>query len=79
MELNQLITISLIIYVIAGVVAVMIYDALNKIYYEVEVFEGFIVWLFWPIMMILFIAYSLFNIKNGCMRVFENIKYLFKR
>ena len=79
MELGQLIVGGAIIYAIMGVVSVMIYDAMNEINYKMEVFEGFIVWLFWPIMMILFIAYSLYNIKNGCMRVFENIKYLFKR
>lgn len=79
MELNQLITISLIIYAIIGIVSVMIYDAMNEIHYKMEVFEGFIVWLFWPIMMILFIAYFLFNIKNGFIRVFKNTKNLFKR
>lgn len=79
MELGQLVTLSLIIYAILGVVTVMIYDALNEIHYKMEGFEGFIVWLFWPIMMILFIAYSLYNIKNGFIRIFTNIKYLFKR
>lgn len=79
MELDQLITLSLIIYVIIGIVSVMIYDAMNEIHYKMEVFEGFIVWLFWPIMMILFIAYFLFNIKNGFIRVFKNTKNLFKR
>lgn len=79
MELDQLITVSLIIYVIVGIISVMIYDALNDIHYKMEVFEGFIVWLFWPIMMIIFIAYSLFNIKKGFIRVFKNTKNLFKR
>ena len=79
MELNQLITLSLISYAILGVISVMIYDALNKVYYSMEVFEGFIVWLFWPIMIIIFIVYSLVNIKNGFIRIFTNIKNLFKR
>ena len=79
MELGQLITISLILYTIFGVISVLIYDAMNDIQYKMEVFEGFIVWLFWPIMIILFIAYFLFNIKNGFIRIFKNIKNLFKR
>ena len=79
MELGQLVTLSLILYTIFGIVSVMIYDAMNDIQYKMEVFEGFIVWLFWPIMMILFIAYFIFNIKNGFIRVFKNIKNLFKR
>ena len=79
MELDQLITLSLIIYLIMGIVTVMIYDAMNEINYRMETFEGFIVWLFWPIMMILFIAYFLFNIKNGFIRIFKNTKNLFKR
>ena len=79
MELDQLIAGSAIIYMILGIVTVMIYDALNEIHYKMEGFEGFIVWLFWPIMMILFIVYSLYNIKNGFIRIFTNIKNLFKR
>ena len=79
MELGQLITISLILYTIFGVISVLIYDAMNDIQYKMEVFEGFIVWLFWPIMTILFIAYFLFNIKNGFIRIFKNTKNLFKR
>lgn len=79
MGLDQLIVGSLIIYAILGIFTVMIYDAMNEIHYKMEGFEGFIVWLFWPIMMILFIAYSLYNIKNGFIRIFTNIKYLFKR
>ena len=79
MGLTELIVASILIYIILGVISVMIYDALNEIHYKMEGFEGFIVWLFWPIMMILFIAYSLYNIKNGFIRIFTNIKYLFKR
>ena len=79
MGLIELIVASILIYIIFGVISVLIYDAMNEINYKMEVFEGFIVWLFWPIMMILFIAYFLFKIKNGCIRVFKNIKNLFKR
>ena len=79
MGLIELIVASILIYIILGIISVLIYDAMNEINYKMEVFEGFIVWLFWPIMMILFIAYFLFNIKNGCIRVFKNIKNLFKR
>lgn len=79
MELTELIVASILIYIILGVISVLIYDAMNEINYKMEVFEGFIIWLFWPIMMILFIAYSLYNIKNGFIRIFTNIKYLFKR
>ena len=79
MGLTELIVASILIYIILGVISVLIYDAMNEINYEMKVFEGFIVWLFWPIMMILFIAYFLFNIKNGFIRVFKNTKNLFKR
>ena len=79
MGLTELVVASILIYIILGIISVLIYDAMNEINYKMEVFEGFIVWLFWPIMMILFIAYFLFNIKNGCIRVFKNIKNLFKR
>ena len=79
MGLTELIVASILIYIILGVISVLIYDAMNEINYKMKVFEGFIVWLFWPIMMILFIAYFLFNIKNGFIRVFKNTKNLFKR
>ena len=79
MGLTKLIVASILIYIILGVISVLIYDAMNEINYKMEGFEGFIVWLFWPIMMILFIAYFLFNIKNGFIRVFKNTKNLFKR
>lgn len=79
MGLTELIVASILIYIIMGVITVLIYDAINEINYKMEAFEAFIVWMFWPIMMILFIAYFLFNIKNGCIRIFKNIKNLFKR
>ena len=79
MELGQFVTLSLIIYAILGVVSVMIYDTINEIHYKMEAFEGFVIWLFWPIIMILFIAYFLFNFKNGFIRVFITLKNLFKR
>ena len=79
MGLTELIVASILIYIILGVISVLIYDAMNEINYKMEGFEGFIVWLFWPIMMFLFIAYFLFNIKNVFIRVFKNTKNLFKR
>ena len=79
MGLTEFIVASIFIYIILGIISVLIYDAMNEINYKMEVFEGFIIWLFWPIMMILFIAYFLFNIKNGFIRIVTNIKYLFKR
>ena len=79
MGITELIVASILIYIVLGIISVLIYDAMNDINYKMEVFEGFIVWLFWPIMMILFIAYFIFNIKNGFIRIFTNIKYLFKR
>ena len=79
MGLTELIVASILIYIIMGVISVLIYDAMNEINYKMKVFEVFIIWLFWPIMMILFIAYSLYNIKNGFIRIFTNIKNLFKR
>lgn len=79
MGLTELIVASILIYIILGAISVLIYDAMNEINYKMEVFEGFIVLLFWPIMMILFIAYFLFNVKNGFIRVFKNIKNLFEK
>ena len=79
MGLIELIVASILVYTILGVISVLIYDGMNDVDYKMETFEVFIVCLFWPIMMILFIAYFLFNIKNGCIRVFKNIKNLFKR
>ena len=56
MGLTELVVASILIYIILGIISVLIYDAMNEINYKMEVFEGFIVWVFWPIMMILFIA-----------------------
>ena len=79
MGLDQLILVSALLYVISGIITLCIYDAINDANYKIKSFEAFVVWFFWPMIIILLIAYFLFNVKNGIIRVFTNIKNLFKK
>ena len=79
MGLDELIVISPFLYTVLGLITLCIYNVISDANYNIKSFEAFVVWFFWPLIIILLIAYCLFNIKNGIIRVFKNIKNLFKK